>query len=177
MPQILAEFASDLTKTIGQTAILQAMLHRVAAVVRDDCTPDAAFLMMPAYENLQLISASPQAAQPNDADLQAADRAWRFAARQETTAPGWAGSRFVFHPLVQAGTVIAVIGHRALSDTLQDLHFREQTVQAIFHQGLMALDRTSLAAKAETARYLTTRGAKRSAFGNRGRNRPDGTPC
>ena len=159
MLEVLSHFSADLNKAKSRDAILRAMLLRVAEAAQGD-----AYLMIPEQIGLRLTGASPEGQEPNDADLQAADRAVRFAARQEATAPGWAGSHFVFHPVVHSGAVIAVIGHRALPRALRDMAYREQAVQAIFRQGLIALDRTALSASADESRRKAERSMLRAAL-------------
>jgi len=155
MLEIVSAFAADLSAETSLDGVEAAMVRHLARAA-----DGAAVLLDVADDALAMRLAAPEGATLEAADLQAADWTARHGASQAASAPGWAGSRYAFHPLRRDGAVAAVVGVMNRHGGRE----REQVIEAVLRQGAVALERVAFAREAEAARAAAEEEKLRSAL-------------
>jgi two-component system, OmpR family, sensor histidine kinase KdpD len=156
MLEQLASFTSGIEAGKSPDDIERTMLTHLTGAASD-----GAVLLCLREQRLEIEAAVPPGLRLNDAELEAAERAYRRGGVQEPTAPGWSGSTFVFFALGQGR---GVIGYRPRRQYARTEGHLEQLRRTILRQGQMAIERARFASDAEFARAKADREALRAAL-------------
>ena len=155
MLEIVSAFTADLSSQTTLEGVEAAMVRHLARAAYG-----AAVLLDVPDGRLALRLAAPEGVGLEDADLQAADWTARHGASQAAALPGWAGSRYSFHPVRRGDSVVAVVGVM----NPQGAREREQVIEAVLRQGAVARERVAFAQEAAAARAAAEEEKLRSAL-------------
>lgn len=156
--QSLNAFAAELSRASTEQSVMNAL-----AAQASELRASGAIVLMQAGEELTPVAEFPAGQILETPDWQAAKRCLRHAQPAYPSAPGWPGSRYEFHPIEAAKTVIGVLA-LAPAEITRRSREDDSALHTMLQHTAIAIERTRLETESMAARSEAERERLRSAL-------------